>query len=102
MGDDDKVSNLWELEAGGTQSPSLLQYKLTKKKKRMNPKVSGKCPAKAALELHIRELLAEPDCVSLPILASTEGAAAPRPISARLQNLKLKVNSFSLSHSTPG
>lgn len=34
MGDDDKVSNLRELEAGGTQSPSLLQYKLTKKKKK--------------------------------------------------------------------
>lgn len=41
MGVDDKVSNLRELEAGGTQSPSPLQYKLTKKKKkRMNPKVS--------------------------------------------------------------
>lgn len=34
MEGDDKVSNLRKLEAGGTQPPSPLQYKLTKKKKK--------------------------------------------------------------------
>lgn len=84
-----KVSNLRELEAGGTQIPSPLQYKLTKKKKGLDPSVMKIAPfTKAALELHIPELLAEPDCVSLPILASTEGAAAPGLLVPSLQNLK--------------
>lgn len=49
MGDDDKVSNLWELEAGGTQSPSLLQYKLTKKKKKKDESKSiMKVPCKSS------------------------------------------------------
>ena len=48
MGDDDKVSNLRELEAGGTQSPSLLQYKLTKKKKKDESKSVMKVPCKSS------------------------------------------------------